>query len=277
VIAVHDQGYAEVSIEGLKTAGGFVLQPWGRVEGRLVLDSQPVANERIIAHQEVARYAATGQRFNFMTFRVEAETDSAGRFFFDKVPPGRCEVYWQASRGSRAGLVSHETSTTVNAGEVTEVLLGGTGRAVVGTAFLSRAHGKIEWQSVPVYLRLKTASEPGPRPQRMSFAATQAYIEATDHFFESHRAQRRFGAFCDGDGSFRLRDIPAGTYQLEIKIREPKGDSVAPGEAPGPETAFASCSREIIVPESAEGREAEALDLGRLELVPQQERTVLPR
>jgi hypothetical protein len=277
LIAIHDQGYAEVSLDGLKAAGGFVLQPWGRVEGRLVLDSQPVPNELIVVHNQVARYSDAGQRFVFLTYRLDAKTDAAGRFSFDKVPPGPCNVYWLSSHGPRNFSMSHETSAMVETGNATEVLLGGTGRPVIGTALMPRATGGVDWQNVSVRLRLKSSSEPGPRPKRADFSSRQAYVEASDKFFEAHRAQRRFAAFCDSNGSFRLRDIPAGTYQLEINLREANPNSVSPNESSEPETDLASLTREIIVPETSEGHGADPVDLGPLELIPRSNSTALPR
>ena len=49
LIVIHDQGYAELSLAAFEASGSITLQPWGRVEGSLVLDSQPAANERIVA------------------------------------------------------------------------------------------------------------------------------------------------------------------------------------------------------------------------------------
>src|SRR6185295_16244509 len=93
LIVIHDQGYAELSPDAFEAAGSIVLQPWGRVEGRLVLDSQAVANERVVAHNnQVTRYDNAGRRFGFMSLYLETKTDSVGRFSFEKVPPGQCNV-----------------------------------------------------------------------------------------------------------------------------------------------------------------------------------------
>ena len=158
-----------------------------------------------------------------------------------------------------------------------QVVLGGSGKAIIGKAILAAASGGIDWQNVPVCLRLKTATEPGPRPKRDDFSSRQAYVEATGHFFEANRAQRRFGAFCDRDGSFRLQDVPAGTYQLEIKLRGFKPDSVAPNEFSNTQPEIGALTREINVPDVPEGPSAEVLDLGILELVPQHDSALLPR
>ena len=99
------------------------------MEGSLVLDSQPAANERIVAGNHVTRYDDAGRRFGFMSFYLETKTDSSGRFSFDKVPPGQCSIFRQQRR-ARTGFESHETSVVVNAGAVTQVVLGGGGRTM---------------------------------------------------------------------------------------------------------------------------------------------------
>ena len=150
-------------------------------------------------------------------------------------------------------------SVVVNAGGVTRVALGGSGRPVVGKAALAGAAALVDWQSVPVLLRSKPANALA-RPKRADFSSTEEYVAAAEKFFEAARARRRFGAFCDGNGAFRLSDIPAGVYELEIKVRDAKVDSV------GPEEHFGSLVREVIVPESGEGQGSEPVELGTLEL-----------
>jgi RNA polymerase sigma factor (sigma-70 family) len=270
IIVIHDQGYAEVSLSDLAATGRVTLQPWGRVEGKLILDSRPAGNERVVAYNHVARYDDTGRRFKFVSYAMEAKTDGEGRFSFDKVPPGQCKVFRQELR-SRTGFESHETSVEINPGTVTQVLLGGTGRPITGKAVVLGAAGPINWQDVTVHLTLKTANDLGARPKRADFSSTGAYVEAMDHFFEAVGAQRRFGVFCNSDGSFRLPDIPAGTYKLEIRVQDSKLDSVSPHDASDRPAEIASLVREITVPEAPGGHSDEALDLGLLEVVASQD------
>jgi len=268
LVVIHHQGYAQLSLSDFEAT--VTLQAWGRVEGMLILDSQPAANDRVVAYNHVARYSDSGRRFTFMSFHLDTKTDSTGRFVFDKVPPGQCHIFRQTllSREPRTGFESHETSVGVNPGTVTEVVLGGTGRPITGKALLPGATGLMDWQTVAVQLRLKTADQPASRPKRADFSSNEAYIAAADRFFEAPR--QPFGAFCDSDGSFRLPDVPAGTYELEIRVRDAELDSVSPNESLGPPPEIGSLSREIIVPEIPAGQSAEPLDLGILELVPRQ-------
>jgi hypothetical protein len=237
------------------------------VEGSLILDSQPVANERVTAGNSVARYDEDGRRFGFKEFYFEARTDSAGRFTFDKVPPGQCNVLRQTLKFP-AGFESHETSVVVQAGVVTRITLGGGGRSIIGKAAFAGSTSAIDWRSVSVRFRLKTLREPGPLPKRADFSSREGYVDAMDSFDEAYRAQRRFGAFCDSNGSFRVPDMPAGTYQLEIHLRDTKANSVGPNDSESSPKEIASLTREVVVPEIPEGQSAEPLDFGILELIP---------
>ena len=92
---MHDQGFAQIPIAALDAASNITLQAWGRIEGRLVLDSQPVPNEHIFVGHQISRYDEQGRRFGFLTFGFETTTDSDGKFAFEKVPPGPCAVWRQ--------------------------------------------------------------------------------------------------------------------------------------------------------------------------------------
>jgi hypothetical protein len=158
----------------------------------------------------------------------------------------------------------------ITAGGVTQALLGGGGRPVIGTALLSGATGSIDWQSVPVRLRLKLTDEPGPRPLRHNYPSNEGFIAAMDKWDQAVRASRSFGTFCDRNGSFRLQDIPAGTYELKIKLLDSKLDSVSPRQPYDPAPELGSIVREVIVPDIAKGETPQPVDIGTLELVPVQ-------
>ena len=87
-----------------------------------------------------------------------------------------------------------------------------------------------------------------------------------EQFFAVNKAQQRFGAFCERDGSFRLSDIPPGTYELVIKVRDSGATSVSDNEPLRPGREIGSITREIVVPELSDGQSGEALDLGTLAL-----------
>lgn len=269
LVVVHEQGYAQSPV-GAAT-NEIALQPWGRVEGRLVLDSRPAANQHVCARHQVLRYDKAGRPFGLMNYFFETTTDSAGRFSFEKVPPGPCTVYRKVSHEPRTWFESHETTVSVNAGATTDVVLGSGGRTVIGRVTLPGVSDGIDWESVPVRLTLKTANDPGPRPKRDDFISQDIFVAATEYFFAASRAQLNYAAFCDSNGSFRIPDVPPGSYKLEIKAPALKRDSLAPADLGSGESA--SLVREITVPELDSDQSGEPLDLGMLQLVARQNNT----
>jgi hypothetical protein len=201
-----------------------------------------------------------------MTYRLETTTDAEGKFSFDKVPPGDCVV----SRQYRTPVIfvsSHKANLMVRAGETTEVALGGSGRSIVGKAMMPDGTGSTDWQKVSVRLRSKTGNEPGARPKREDFPAVQDYIAANERYFRFYRDQQHFSTVCEGDGSFRISDVPVGSYELAIEVRDSKQNSVTPHDISDPSPVVASLGHEVVVPD---GQGSEAIDLGTLELVAKQ-------
>ena len=264
VIIVHDQGFADVSLAELAAGGNLTLQAWGGLKGRLMIGSQPAANESIVAWNQVTHYSASGRLFGHLTYRFETTTDADGSFSFEKLPPGRCEVFQQQSVAGVLRDMSQNTSVTVAAGAVTDVVLGGKGRAIVGKAVLPAAAGTVDWQKVVV--RLHSGADPGPRPKRENFPTVGAYIAAEESQAQAWQNQQHYSCVCDSDGAFRLLDVPAGTYELKIEVRDFKDHSAAPHDISDPSPVLDSIVREVVVPGDDS---AEPLDLGTLELAPQ--------
>ncbi len=188
LIIVHDQGYAEASLAQLAASGTVRLQPWGRLEGKLMLESRPGANEHVEACNQVMRYSDAGRHFSFLNWRLEATTDAEGKFSFDKVPPGQCEIFRQ-QKVSHSFFVTHETRASITAGEVAEVVLGGAGRSLAGTAVLPGAAG-IDWRSVAITLKSKTGGEPGRGQGSRTFHPSRHISPPTS---VSSRPSRRSG------------------------------------------------------------------------------------
>ena len=226
-------------------AGGSVtLQAWGGVKGKLMVGSQPAANERIVAGNQVLRYSDSGRRFGYLTYCLETTTDANGEFSFEKLPPGPCEVFQQQLGRSE----SQNTRVTITAGAVTDVVLGGKGRVIVGKAVLPGAAEVIDWRKVPVRLRSKTGAEPGPAPKRKDFPAAAAYIAAEETYHQAWQNQQHFGGACDSDGMFQVWDVPAGTYELKIEVRDSKQNSATPHDISDPAPVLDSIVREVVVP-----------------------------
>ncbi len=199
VIVLDDKGIADTSLSALAASSNITLQAWGRIDGTLVLDSQPVTNERIFASHQILRYDEEGRHFGYLTYDYETTTDAAGHFAFDKVPPGPCRV----CRGNN----DHSAEVTINSGSTIQVTLGGSGTSVAGLATVAGTSNSIDW--ISVWVRLKSPHLPAEKPKRENFATTNAYIQACQAFRAAHDASAYYSEHCESNGVFRLPDVPA--------------------------------------------------------------------
>ena len=265
LVIVHQNGFAHVSLNALTPGATITLQPWGVVEGTVILGSQPATNVQVVLAGHHERYAADGRQFGFLRFSQDTTTDAQGRFSFEKVPPGECRVFLRQSFSPTSFVSSHAVGLMVEPGKTTHATLGGNGQTLIGKVVSRNSSASFDWSRVAV--RLSSAPEPRSRPERKDFPSVQAFVDATEQFFRNADAIQRFGAFCDADGSFRVADVPAGNYELKIEIRDSKKDSATPHDAPAPDPVLYSLTRKVEVPDS---QTSEPLDLGQLELLPAQ-------
>lgn len=69
----------------------------------------------------------------------------------------------------------------------------------------------------------------------------------------------------ESDGSFRIDDVAAGKYELDLRITDPHPNSMSVADAPaGFETQIGNVNYDFSVPEMPEGQDDEPLDLGTI-------------
>ena len=280
LIAIHDLGYAEVTAAAFD--GRIVLQPWGRVEGRLLIGNHPSAGKQISLGNVYYRYGENGREFPPLSLWLETTTDADGNFVFEKVPPGERTICQRLTvQDNRPGRIfeNQKGRIVVAPGIVTRVELGSTGRSVVGRAAMPGVTNDINWQNVVVELSSKLPGTPGQRPNQEDFSSTDAFLAALRAYAAADRAfwtsavgrriqqtQRNYAAFCNPDGSFLLPDIPPGTYELKIEVENPNPASVGPSRLISEDQALGSLNTEVTVPDVAENLTSSPMDLGTLEL-----------
>jgi hypothetical protein len=154
---------------------------------------------------------------------------------------------------------------TVASGAVAQVTLGGTGRTIVGKAILPA--GSMDWSTIPVRIHSTVANAPTARPKREDYPTFEAFVSASDTYFHSYQKQQRFQTVCSSDGSFQVLNVPAGTYELKIEIRDSGKNSAVPRDATDPSPVLDSLTREIVI---SDDKSTDPVDLGTLELTPNQ-------
>ncbi len=235
LIAISDAGYAHVWPDDFAKTGTLVLQPWGKIEGELRIGRQPAPNQQVeFCPDPIQR----GGKFYNLTYGYSALTDKQGRFTFDRVVPVAGDVSRNipnASGGFPAwGWQEH---ALVKPGQTARVQLGGRGRPVIGCIVLDGAPATtVDWtKNQPVTIRVPL-------------------LEVKDSL-----TWRCFGSYFDKEGRFRVNDVPAGKYELEVIV-----NSDAYPKVRGDEAVIGSLRTTIIVPEAPDARPDVPIDLGAI-------------
>ena len=274
VVIAHAQGFAEVPFSQLSSNTVVTLEPWGRIEGTFILGGQPRANETISLGSGSFRHADSTR----LSLSMSTKSDANGRFVFETVPAGERKVNWLPGfRDGKAGMVplSHGVSVAVKPGETAQVTLGGTGRLVLGKVVLAGRDKPIDWTQDVQSLTLKLSIPPEPvYPKPTDFASENEFTAAVQRIADQNkpfwisdegkalqRAQRTYVLLFNGDGSFRIEDVPPGIYTLRVGVTEPSKTYSPFGQGP----PIGALETEVTVPENSDNT---PLDLGTLSLTP---------
>jgi peroxiredoxin/uncharacterized GH25 family protein len=294
ILVLDDDGFAQVLVDQLGTNAEVRLQPWAKVQGKLLIGSRPGTNEAIKLGLAFLPYESLPRNFPPLGLYLDTKTDAEGNFSFDRVPPLNVQVYHSPKVKDRnLGMfpTSQTTSFTLKPGEEKTLTLGGHGRPVIGRAVVNDYEGNIDWradvQSMDLILppteafpdqlaqsraqsaKLQAAESEDERKQIMEDmrkaheenVAKQRAFYATEKGREYYFSNKRYALNFAQDGSFRVEDVPAGKYKLRIDLREP-GDGPMSFNAP----QIAYVEKEFEVPDSPGGRTDEPFDLGKIEM-----------
>ena len=246
IVVVDDRGHAELTVKARPAVPyRLTIEPWSRIEGTLRIGRQPAAAQKLNLAAEGHRDPAdVVYRSGFAT------TDALGRFEFNRVVPGEVTISrmieWKdrnigSAGGSPSAVVHVAPAATVR------LTLGGTGRPVVGKATLpAEITARDDWLFGFCYL------------VRKNFGAAPAGASRDG---SARGADTSFTLKVEPDGSFRIEDVPAGTYDLLIEVNKRPTDSGGLGHE-----ELATCRREVVVPVMPEGRSDKPLDLGVIPL-----------
>lgn len=264
VVIAHANGFLDTTVAELKRTGEARLRAYGSVEGRLLVAGKPRSG--------VSVNLSTLTLSPSLGFHLiySATTDSDGRFWFTQVPSGEFKLYrWMMPKGSRGGggraiTETYQMPVTISAGQTNQVEYTSNGRVVIGQVVTDPSDLAVNWQNDVHTLSLKLPDAvPNIRPNREDYATFEAFRKANDASFRSEtqtkqaRQTRAYGIEIESDGSFRIEDVPPGTYELRIRVT--KSDESQQRNAFGNEPELGSVVREVVV---SVGKDP--LDLGTL-------------
>ena len=245
-------GFAKLRMHRATKPFTLQLQPWGRIEGRLILSGHPAPDQPVFITSGLSPYRSVRESL-FAGFDA-IKTDSEGRVFCDFVPPGDFTLYLSHGEGQS---FSHQTVTEVRAGETTQVQIGGSGCRVAGKLALSDG-AKVDWSTQVISAALiSNRQKPAKPPLEVTNAQdVDGRLRLLD-FFDDSQEWRAYERSCGSyplevaaDGTFTAEGIPPGPYLLNAHL----ADSPSIGNSPDPIARFqrnisAAVRQEVVVPE----------------------------
>ncbi|HUT45328.1 MAG TPA: carboxypeptidase regulatory-like domain-containing protein [Sedimentisphaerales bacterium] len=230
IVVLHDAGYLEAGESELSESSELTLQPWATVTGKVLIGKNPAANETVRLGFDKP-YDRSAPRINH---NYQAVTDSNGTFVLEHVPPGEARISRSIKISDRRSVDSHSMSLETKAGQTVSITIGGTGRPVTGKVQVpDYLKEKFDWQHTDYHLRINSSEGP----------------------------YKQLGFKIEGDGTFRIDDVPTGDYQLSVNAYEPPAD---PRAFRGKRIGL--LSQHFKVPEMPDSRSDEPLELGVLGL-----------
>lgn len=242
MLIIHESGVREISVADFKknpdgTAGDgegwplLKLQPWGRIEGKVLWGTQPGADQRVSLsiHRDTYGYPGVIAQYE----KTKANAD--GSFVFEKVLPGltqlSCPIPTGSSKSgiSEVNLTGQLTHLTVQPG-VNPALIGGAGRTVRG-----KLTGRDSWDGVTFHFH--------PDAPHIGFPGDDDMWKAWSEFQKSPSGPLFFrsGLKVNADGTFEIPGVLPGHYQIFFS-REGESQHVASSsftvepEVPGQKT-----------------------------------------
>jgi peroxiredoxin/protocatechuate 3,4-dioxygenase beta subunit len=258
IVVVHERGYAEVKPEAIAKTGDITLEAWAKIQGRVMIGDKLAAQAEVMGNVVTTYSRNTPNVWHTIT----AKTDDEGRFECVRVPPRNIAVGRQMKTGTNMTLTTHQTIVALEPGKTAQVMIGGTGRPVTGSVEIAPEMKAKGWSNFGMSSLIEKVVLPEwPVPQGYKEMSLQEKQTWRTRFMESpegkafvalvakrQNEQRRYPIKVEADGSFRIEDVPAGSYDLWLVLYEKE-------EAYGDPAAKATT--EVVVAEMAEGRSKE--------------------
>jgi hypothetical protein len=186
------------------------------------------------------------------SFNLQTKSDANGRFVFARVPPevGVVVTHYGPVRTPRGPFLGSHNSMQFEmaAGQTRTIALGGTGRTVVGRFRLKDDAWAADWGA--------------------SIGSLQLTKEPTN-LSDGEIVYRPAPLFdIEPDGSFRIDDVPPGSYRIAFSLLALKPESLlrqGPRAIPQNQKGMGGLlAGNFIIPEIAEGTDDLPVDVGTL-------------
>jgi hypothetical protein len=278
VFVSHEQGFAEAKVADVLKTNSIVLQKWSSIKGTVRV-GEKIDPEQSVRLQSASMNFNSEERPSYMYVSLRGDLDADGNFSFDRVPPGeyRVAVEYRLRENNNNGeqALSHGLPVMAKAGGLTNLVLGGTGRRIVGRVNISGGEqGDVDWRRDVHQLTLVLSNQPRntmsftPDGQRIFISnfsdGMQITPQTPEAMIEAQRAQRNYVLLFDTNGNFHADHIPPGKYQLTIAVTDPEDEYYN-------RRYIGNAMKEITVPNESNAKVNAPLDIGAVDL------TIRPR
>ena len=263
VVAVGPAGVGRERCFDSSNPIAIQLQPWGRIEGTVRTRDGRWAGRKL-------RFRRLGNLTSWMTVfhqSDQVESDAAGKFTWETVPPGDGRVVIEDDDGT-APILSE--AVQVNPGATVQVQVGGVGRLVAGRLIAPPEIEIRSWSNQVTSAQLKNDWDPYPLPRTLTGNAVERWkleFEESDAGRAWLRQSRSYDFKVEPDGSFVIPEVLPGKYRLSISVVQgslgsgPDRARRNPGD--GPQIAWGGTK--LFVAEAAQGG-GKPMDIGEISL-----------
>jgi beta-lactamase regulating signal transducer with metallopeptidase domain/uncharacterized GH25 family protein len=240
VVALNDDGYAQVSLADLKRHPQITLQPWGRIEGTVRLGRHFLTNALVVLSQPprmpgsvrlgdgatntlmLTNTASEHLEPPFYDFNdFQARTDEQGRFVIAYVPPGEQAVARLVPIGNGAQAHQPLGSVTVKPGEITKAQFGGGERTVTGKVTFASADLPEDLSRAQVVLHSGASFSLLQRLQQTKNPAERAALLQSAEYRQTMTSPpRQYSVKLAKDHSFKLEGVAPGDYELGVQLMD---------------------------------------------------------